>query len=152
MGKFNDKRKYQYNVIESYLKNNYDICITSLSEKLNVDRKTAKKLLDQYNDGELLTLNHGHTGKIKQDIELKDIIVDLYRKTLISLQSINSRVKLNFNVFFCIFVPDELKKKMCRKTVHNYLLQSGIYSPRSNRATKRRIRKEAKKTTEKIAM
>lgn len=145
MGKFNDKRKYQFNVIESYLKNNYVICITSLSQKLNVDRKTARKLLDQYNDGELLALNHGHTGKTKQNIELKETIVDLYSNTLISLQSINSRVKLNFNVFFSLFVPDDLKDKLCKKTVHNYLLQSGIYSPRSNRATKRRIRKEAKK-------
>ncbi len=145
MGKFNDKRKYQYNVIQSFIKNNPKVSISKLSDKLNTDRKTTSKLLEQYYDGTMLTIQHGHTGTIKQDKELKESIVEFYKNTLISLQSVNSRIKLNFNVFYELFLTKELKEKVCKKTMHNYLLESGIYSPRSNRSTKRRIRKEARK-------
>ncbi len=91
MGKFNDKRKYQNNVIESFIRNNTEVNITRLSEKLNVTRKTASMLLRQFNDSTLLTIQHGHTGTSKQNTSLKEEVIIREHRFFIKSRSVDSK-------------------------------------------------------------
>ena len=58
MSKYETKRKYQYDVINSYCKKHLKINYSELGKKLNCCRQVAKKLYIEYKNQDLINAIH----------------------------------------------------------------------------------------------
>lgn len=120
---FKEKRKFQIisNVVEGKLS------IDRAATMLDYDKYYVKKLIQEYIDSGIESLVHKSKGlpsRNKANLELKDLIVDLYKKDYYGF---------NFT-HFCEKLLEDHNIKIPYTTCKHYLNSADIKSPRSHRS------------------
>ena len=127
MSNFKDKRKFQYNIIYTYLNTKTRINYTKLATKLGCCRQHARFLVDLFKNNLLLTQEHKGVGKIRKNQAQVELIVSHYKDNLKKLINANSKsANINFSVYYDFLFP-KLGINLTRRTVHNYLINECIY-------------------------
>lgn len=143
-GKFKNKRTYQFDVIQKHKKVNKKINVSVLSRELNTSRKQVYFLLKKYIKGSFF-IDHGNINKKRERVELKNQICKEYLDFVKSINEFrkDNHYTPNFANFFNLLIKD--KYHVCQKSVYNYLISSLIFSPDSNKKTKKEIRSKLRK-------
>ena len=137
--KFLNKRNYQKDIIESWIKKGAKNK-SELAQKLQITRKHANFLICEYYKGTILN-PHKNTLNVNKNQRTKEEIVQKYLEYCSAIWLFRSDD--SFLPTFLDFYQNciEGNYQISYRTVCNYLSEYLIYSPQSRRKTKKRIRK-----------
>lgn len=142
-GKFKNKRNFQFDIIEKWIKSDKKINISKIAKELGVSRQQVYRLLKKYH-GNQFFIDHSNTNRIKKDqLKIKEV-QELYLNycNQIKRQRNDDHFVPNFKIFNDFLLKD--KYHLSQRTVYNYLIDGLIYSPDSRYKTKKEIRKKIK--------